>query len=73
MRAKPWGSTIKKKIISAPNTINSRLDATEVGNERACANTFKKTGSKTIKAAPKKEPSMEPKPPIITMNKIRKD
>jgi hypothetical protein len=32
--------------------------------------TFRKIGSSTMKAAPRKEPMMLPTPPMITMNRI---
>ena len=36
-------------------------------------NWFRKIGSTTMKAAPKKLPMIEPRPPMITMNSSRND
>ena len=72
-RAKPWGSTIRKKTIKAPKIISSAWDTPAVVMvmpsrlPNAGSAWLKKMGSKTMKAAPKKLPMMEPSPPMMTM------
>src|SRR4029078_8201997 len=69
-RARPCGSTIRKKTISAPKIMNSRCDAvtTEIGMPSHLGTELRKSARRTMKAAPKKLPMMEPRPPMITMN-----
>ncbi|MDT4855266.1 hypothetical protein FQZ97_896110 [compost metagenome] len=71
--ASPCGSTIRNQTISAPKTMNSvwEMPAVEISTPTsepsAGRNWFRKMGSTTMKAAPKKLPMMEPMPPMITM------
>ena len=70
----PCGSLIKKNTIRAPTRIICENSAMSVGIPRTPTKTFlNKTGSNTINAAPINDPKIEPKPPIIIINKTSKD
>ena len=70
-RAKPCGSTIKKKTIKPPKIISSKWAAVAVdmGMPNQCGIWLSSNGKITMKAAPKKLPAIDPKPPMMTMNK----
>src|SRR5262249_22335107 len=75
-RASPWGSRTRKRMISAPKTIISRLQPRlwpRPPEKKAWAERFKKIGTSPMTPAPRKEPRMLPIPPMITMNRIWKD
>ncbi len=69
--ARPCGSTIRKKTIRAPKIIDSGArPARWRSGCRTLPGTLvqRRCGSSTMKAAPKKLPMIEPRPPMITMN-----
>src|SRR5207253_990792 len=78
-RARPKGSTTRKKTMSAPNRIRVRLDTSPAGrarpNERSieAAERSMKIGSSTMKPAPRNEPRMLPTPPMMIMKRILKE
>ena len=68
--ARPCGSTIKKTIINNPQIVISKCFA--VTADRPTISTirnFRPIGKVTINAAPRKDPNIEPNPPIIIINK----
>ena len=69
-RASPCGSAMRKNTISAPNTMCSTWAAvsTDSGRPSMCGMLLSATGTSTMKAAPKKLPMIEPRPPMMTMN-----
>ena len=71
-RARPFGSTIRKKTISAPKIIDCRLVTRLTGTSSPARRgaLSRKIGNSTMKAAPRKEPRMLPRPPMMTMNRI---
>jgi hypothetical protein len=71
-RARPFGSTIRKKTIRAPKIIDCRLvtRSTGISSPARRGALSRKIGSSTIKAAPRNEPGMLPRPPMMIMNKI---
>src|SRR6266496_3709441 len=75
-RARPCGSTARKKMMSAPKTITSRFDMSPEGSvmpstlSSGCATLLRKIGSSVMKAAPMNDPRMLPTPPMMTMNRI---
>ena len=72
-RARPCGSTIRKKMIRPPKMIElevgrSDRSASAMPSRRgACS---RRIGSSTMKAAPRNEPRMLPSPPMMIMNRI---
>src|ERR1022692_739638 len=78
-RAKPCGSTIRKKMIRPPKIINSRFDATLLGMlkcrevSRNVMVVLSRIGSSVMKALPRKAPSTVPTPPIMIMNRMRNE
>src|SRR5579864_4483494 len=79
IRASPNGSTIRKKMISPPNTINCRFDPTLLGTCRCSVSSRKDTktlsaiGTMTMNALPRNAPSTVPTPPMMIMNRIRNE
>ena len=77
--ANPCGSTIRNQTIRPPKIISSacEMPAVEISMPNRPSNTgrnwFSAIGSTTMKAAPKKLPMIEPRPPMITMNSRRND
>ena len=72
----PGGSTARKKTIRAPNTMSSRFDARlrlTRSREEGVRATFRRIGSRTMNAAPRKEPRTLPIPPMIIMKRIWKE
>ena len=72
--ARPCGSTIKKTIIKNPQMVISKCLAVTADRPiRSTIINFKPIGSVTIKPAPRNEPNIDPRPPIIIINKTGKD
>jgi hypothetical protein len=72
--ARPCGSTIKKTIIKNPQMVISKCLAVTADKPiRSTIINFKPIGSVTIKPAPRNEPNIDPRPPIIIINKTGKD
>ena len=72
--ARPCGSTIKNIIINNPQIVISKCLA--VTADKPTISTIKNLrpiGKVTTNAAPRKEPNIEPSPPIIIMNKTKND
>jgi hypothetical protein len=68
--ARPCGSTIKNIIINNPQIVISKCLA--VTADRPTISTirnFRPIGNVTMNAAPRKEPNIDPSPPIIIINK----
>src|SRR5204862_459740 len=74
-RTGPGGSTIRKKMMRPPNTISSICFCSATGRCRptVCGAFVRRIGTRTMKAAPRNDPRMEPSPPMITMNRTRKE
>ena len=67
--ASPWGSTIRKTTINSPQIVISKcLAVTADKPTKSTIKFFKTIGKRTMKAAPKKEPNIEPNPPMIIIN-----
>src|SRR5574343_1745643 len=78
-RARPCGSTIRKKTISEPKVMSSACETAAVEMvtptrlPSAGRNWLRKIGRMTLKAPPKKLPRIEPMPPMMTMNSSWKE
>src|SRR5262245_16390767 len=74
-RARPLGSTIKNKMMSAPNTMSWRCLASATGRSSPIelGTLVRRMGTSRMNAAPRNEPRMLPSPPMITMNRTRND
>src|SRR3989441_9207260 len=74
-RASPCGSTMRKKMMRPPKIISSMCfcSATDMLRPSQCGALVRKIGTNTMKAAPRKDPRMLPRPPMMTMKSTRND